>query len=264
MNYKTTYTVLVVALAIANTTYAIENDSIGVLEQNGKKMILHQVGKETLYSIAKKYAVSVSDIKSYNPEVEKGLKVGQKILIPLVERAAAPSSENYVFHKVEANQTLYAISKKYKVKVDDIKRWNNIETSDMKVGSLIIVGEKSGESPLTSGNTPKTTSRSDKTTYQKQTIEAESGYMKSLEKGNVDVYETADGNTFYYGLHRTAPVGTIMKVSVSDEGNFIYARITGKMPQDTDGSVVIRLTKISLEKLQAEKNSKVNVEYVIP
>jgi LysM repeat protein len=243
-------------------------DSIGIMEQNGKKMILHQVGKETLYSIARRYNVTVNDIISFNPEVEKGLKLGQKILIPLVEKQQMPSGGNYVFHKVEPNQTLYAISKKYNVKVEDIKRWNNMTSNDMKVGSLIIVGEKATEAPIeeSSSMAPTTSSESTvksepKPTVQKQ-ISKTSGYDKIVEKGSAEPYETADGGTFYYALHKAASIGSILHIANEANGTSIFARVVGKLPVDASSGVVVRLTKIAMERLLADKTFRATVEYV--
>ena len=44
----------------------------------------HEVlAKETLYSIAKHYGITIQDLKKVNPVVgSKGLKLGQKIVIP--------------------------------------------------------------------------------------------------------------------------------------------------------------------------------------
>ena len=59
-----------------NTTLLIPNGSVN-------KSITHVVGeKETIFGIAKKYNVSVSDIESWNKAVlQNGLKIGQQIFV---------------------------------------------------------------------------------------------------------------------------------------------------------------------------------------
>jgi LysM repeat protein len=42
-------------------------------------------------------------------------------------------------HTVQSNQTLYSISKQYNVTVDNLKKWNNISTNPIKVGSVLKV-----------------------------------------------------------------------------------------------------------------------------
>jgi LysM repeat protein len=58
--------------------------------QTGK---VHKVeAKETLYGIAKKYNVSVDDIKKANPELMDGLKTGMEIVIPGTKTSVAPTA----------------------------------------------------------------------------------------------------------------------------------------------------------------------------
>ncbi|HRH56109.1 MAG TPA: LysM peptidoglycan-binding domain-containing protein [Chitinophagales bacterium] len=47
--------------------------------------------------------------------------------------------EASINHKVLSNQTLYSIAKLYNVTVEDLKKWNNISTNAIKVGSVLNV-----------------------------------------------------------------------------------------------------------------------------
>ena len=73
-------------------------DSVGIRTVNGQVFILHEVTKgQGLFSISKRYGVSVDEINSNNPEVANGLKVGQIILIPSkvkLENAAKEKTVN--------------------------------------------------------------------------------------------------------------------------------------------------------------------------
>lgn len=61
----------------------------------GKEYYLHKVKKgQTLYSIAKTYNVSLEIIYQENKEVEKGVKTGQEIKIPVHPGTAAPVNVN--------------------------------------------------------------------------------------------------------------------------------------------------------------------------
>ncbi len=48
--------------------------------------------------------------------------------------------ETWLYHTVEAGQTLYAISRMYEVKVEQIKKWNNLKDNTIKAGETLIVG----------------------------------------------------------------------------------------------------------------------------
>lgn len=91
---------------------------------------IHEVqAKETLYSLAKKYNVSVDELKKANgATVDNGLQIGQKVIIPVkgsaVKVAAAKAEEvvktaekknppSYFYHTVAAGETKYSIAKQY-------------------------------------------------------------------------------------------------------------------------------------------------------
>ena len=112
------------------------SDSIGVSEKGGQKYIIHQVETgETLYALSRKYNVGVQLIKDANDASVTRLSVGQKVFIPLAELASGEGK----IHTVSASETLYSISRLYSVKVDDLKRWNNLDESSISVGQKLII-----------------------------------------------------------------------------------------------------------------------------
>lgn len=94
----------------------------------------HKVEKQqTLYSLSKQYGVNQEDIIKYNPQTATGIREGEVLRIPkpediYVEKKAEKMQEDlsvkYLIHKAEMGETLYSISKKYDVKVDDIEKLN--------------------------------------------------------------------------------------------------------------------------------------------
>ena len=138
---------------------------------------IHEVQKgETLYSISKKYGVSVADVQSANGLSDNGIKVGQKIKIPdgktseaapsvsvktsaattsapvaakptsnpaSTTKAATSSDESYI---VQKGETWFDISKKYGITVADLQKLNGVGSdAALIVGQKIKVpGEKSG------------------------------------------------------------------------------------------------------------------------
>ncbi|MDR0732669.1 MAG: LysM peptidoglycan-binding domain-containing protein [Dysgonamonadaceae bacterium] len=94
---------------------------------------LHTVENgQTVFSIASKYRVQIADIYKLNPNSETRIKVGERLKIPkntAVERAE--HSEPFVNHQIQPKETLYALSRKYGVKREDILAANpglSIET----------------------------------------------------------------------------------------------------------------------------------------
>ena len=105
--------------------------------------------KENFYSIGRLYNISPKDIAPFNKlSLENGLSIGQTIKVPLkpinftqannvaVDEIALP-----VYHAVEANETLFQVSNKYnKVSAASLKKWNNLNSDDIKQGQNLIVG----------------------------------------------------------------------------------------------------------------------------
>ncbi|MBQ0003527.1 MAG: M23 family metallopeptidase [Treponema sp.] len=112
----------------------------------------HKVQKgETLYSIGKKYQITVSELRAANNLSEKDvLKVGQNLEIPSadIENAATlMSTQNSVkpqkkteVYTVQKGDTLYGIAKKYEIKVAELYSLNGMKSGDvLKFGQKIKV-----------------------------------------------------------------------------------------------------------------------------
>src|SRR5690606_28196293 len=88
-----------------------------------------------------------------------GLKVGQIINIPynpaIVQQIR--KSEDAIVHKVAAGETLFGISKKYNIPMNDLLKWNGME---LKAGQEVVVGYKSQQNAsntiASNTTTPKT------------------------------------------------------------------------------------------------------------
>lgn len=103
----------------------------------------HSVIKgETLYSISKKYNISSEDILKANPEVKNGVQENSILTIPKSIKNIV-SSENVISHKVEAKETLYSISKKYNVSIEEIIAKNPVAKDGLAEGWFLILPKKS-------------------------------------------------------------------------------------------------------------------------
>ena len=121
-------------------------------------LIKHRVRKgETIYSIAKKYNVSVSSIRSYNRlGSKKKLVRGRSLTIPITRGkyyAASDSSkqkDNNIKiasseikrYKVKKGETLLMISRRFAIPSTQIKEINNLETDKIRVGQILKLPPK--------------------------------------------------------------------------------------------------------------------------
>ncbi len=97
---------------------------------------------ETLYSISKKYNITSEDILKANPEVKNGVQENSILTIPKSVKNIL-SSENIISHKVEAKETLYSISKKFNVSVEEIIAKNPLVKDGLTEGWFLILPKKS-------------------------------------------------------------------------------------------------------------------------
>jgi LysM repeat protein len=132
------------------------------------KTIMHTVGKgETLFSLARMYYVAVDSIAAKNPGTEAGIKIGQRLKIvnatqriqidlPSVSKdeatrtIPAPSDsvrekfivsfhDSIISHVVLANETMYSISKRFMVPLEDLLTLNNLRSSKISPGQVIRI-----------------------------------------------------------------------------------------------------------------------------
>ena len=83
---------------------------------------------DTLWSIARKYNLSVNELKALNNLSSNVLSVGQRLIV------GKESSNDYV---VSAGDTLWAIARKFNVSVDDIKALNNLSSNNLSIGMIL-------------------------------------------------------------------------------------------------------------------------------
>lgn len=134
------------------TDYALSVGQKLIINENFKEKqpdtentnFYHEVQKgETLYAIAKKYNMGVDELKQLNNLGDVALSVGQKLMVSKATKTQAKAAEtvttNFVYHTVEKGETLYAIARKYSVKVDDIKKLNNLGDVAISIGQKLRV-----------------------------------------------------------------------------------------------------------------------------
>lgn len=95
-----------------------------------EKYNYHLITKgDTPYNIAKRYGISIDELYKLNPGSELGIKIGDRLRIKAsVEESAdaeiQPADTAFVFHKVEKQETLYGIARKYQTTPAEIEKLN--------------------------------------------------------------------------------------------------------------------------------------------
>lgn len=101
---------------------------------------------DNLFNIAKKFNVSLEDLKRWNNlddlNVDQGLKLTLAGDVDAEKEAANKAEVKITEHVVEKGENLGGIARKYDVAVSDIKDWNNLEDNNIQLGAKLIVGKK--------------------------------------------------------------------------------------------------------------------------
>lgn len=202
---------------------------------------------------------------------------------------SATESVKVASHVVESGQGLYAVATKYKVAMSDLRKWNNLTTDQLISGQVLIVSareyeraKKAGELPAKGeivkvedtnlGNSTNVTQKSgnestdsDQTNISSQTSKTSSGYRKTIETGLAELIDVEDKSGKYLGLHRSAPIGTLVNVKNSSNGQSIWVKIVGKLPDIGSDKVIIKLSPRAFEKLNpSDKKIRAEISYMTP
>ena len=114
---------------------------------------------DNLFNIAKKFNVSLEDLKKWNNLDDLNVAQGVKLTLAGEESAKETANKAEVKiteHIIEKGENLGSIARKYDVAVSDIKDWNNLEDNNIQLGAKIIVGKKY---IISSDNTKNTVSK---------------------------------------------------------------------------------------------------------
>ncbi len=200
--------------------------SVGAFAQDN--FIKHKISQgDNLSVIAKKYGVKVKDIADANPNAPKILKLNSTLLIPNKNKSTTktktknaevavnntpPSTSGT--HEVASKETLWGISKKYNVSVDDLKKANPLlETEGLKIGQQIVIPSK--ELATANEKQPETTAEVVSTDVEiiREVKAKETKYGISKEYG-ITVAELERQNPSIKGK---VPVGYLLKIRVPKE-----------------------------------------------
>lgn len=242
---------------------------------------VHKVAaKETLFSIARLYNVSVDDIKAWNNLKDANLALGQELVVrkpaaalPDVQKNTVPTEMKSMktVHVVEAGETLFSISKKYNIPLQQLREWNNLAGNELKVGQSLVLAQPMNQpaQSVPAQTTPATTVtpvQVVKPAEPAATLKVSQSVISTdevKESGLAEVIEGSEGNRKYLAFHRTAKTGSILKVKNELNGREVFVRVAGMLPDTgNNDKVVIKVSKSAYERLGAiDARFRVEVTY---
>ena len=103
-----------------------------VASQNTEKTTYQVQQSEGLFAIARKLGVSVDDLCKWNNLTKESvIHPGQTLTVFVKQNAHT--------HTVQQGETLYFISKKWNVSVNDLQKWNELKDNNIQAGQKLTV-----------------------------------------------------------------------------------------------------------------------------
>ena len=148
---------------------------------------------DSLWSIAKKYNVSVSDLKSTNGLTSSLLSIGDVLKIP-TEIEDGPKEYVYV---VKKGDSLYKIAQNYDTTVSEIMKLNNLTSTALSIGQILEIPVKN-----VSNNT--------------YTVKSGDSLYKIAQNNNTTVNELKSLNNLTSNL---LSIGQVLKIPTTTSNN---------------------------------------------
>ena len=186
---------------------------------------------ETLFGIARRYNLSPAELIQLNRLPAGGsVRVGQELLLHAAEAGAAPvAAATPPTRPTEAPAPAAAAP-----------RVN--PNAPAQIATITTAKEPDAEAPETRAPTRAS---------EVVTRVTESGMAGAISNSGTDKY---------LALHKTAPVGTIMQVKNQMNGQSVYVRVIGSLPDTGENNnMLVRLSPRAVQKL-GTGDSKVRVE----
>lgn len=273
------------ALPKPDTQKTVVNENIATIEHTIK-------AKENLNLIAEKYGTTVEEIKKLNNLTSNNLRIGQILKVPNANNVVAespaitttapvvnvksnqkattaqpintsPAASGYE-HTVVTGETIYSIAKKYGLTTYQIKTVNNLSNNEVAVGQKLIIKDAKIAT--------EDAAEDDNATLNANTIKDPSlrapaskyGITQIEEKGTAVwiADQDLDPNKMLV-LHRTAPVGTIIKITNPMSNRSTFAKVVGKFTEnESTKDVIIVMTKAVADAVGAlDKRFYCNINY---
>ncbi len=269
-------------------------DSLGVERKGDQVLVLHKVKSgQTLYSLSRRYGTSVQSIRDENGGLSTGLKVGQTLKIPygkeVKEATPAAIATDAKIHTVGKGETLFSISRKYGLKVDQLKTLNKLTSNALALGQKLII-EAGTPAPVQETQPVETTPKETQaiTNNRENMAGAEPEKQETVidtaateavadtasteievaaeepaayegtpfsditEEGVAELIEEEEPSKKFLALHKTAKVGTVIKIRNLKNDLTVYVRVVGQIPDTSDNeNVLIKINKRAYDQLKA-------------
>ena len=227
---------------------------------------------DSLWSISKKYGITVDELKQANNLTSNLLSIGQNLLIPTKE--SETTTDEYI---VQKGDTLYGIANKFNTTVDNLKSINNLTTDSLSIGQVLKLPSttastntytvKSGDTLYGIANKYNTTVDTLKSLNNLTSNTLSIGQVLKLHSSatSTDTYTVKSGDTLYAIANKynttvdalkslnnltsnTLSIGQTLKIPSSSSDNVVYTVKSGDTLYgiaEEFGTTVSAITKLN-------------------
>lgn len=220
----------------------IKTAPVKTVKTNNNSPIYHTVAaKEGLYSISKKYNVSIADIKKWNNLSADGLTIGMNLIVGYGANTPKEAVQEVVTKPVpEVKQPVVETPKVAEVK---------------EVPQPVVVKEQPKpvvKETATERNSAAFNGGSFKTAFNQQ---KNSGIQ---DRGQAGIFKSTSGwdDGKYYCLHNSAPAGSFIKITNPVNNKVVYAKVLDLIPDLKQNSgIIIRISNAAASELGVSGNN---------
>jgi LysM repeat protein len=209
---------------------------------------------QTIYGISKMYGVKVDEIQKWNQLTDYNIKIGSQLIV------ADPA-------KMKSDIT--PIAESLKVKPNQSETINKLPEKKTEPQKQVEPPKETLESENDESETQKPDIQASEKGNQKELIklfkDKAVGSKIIVTKGTGAPMTTTLGamETVYFAMHKSLPIGTIIKIKNLVNSKIIYAKVIGKLPETDENKHVIVRYSLGVKKDLQLQNGKcyVQVEY---
>lgn len=187
-----------------------------------------------------------------------------KIITVTPATVGPPAKNQLVVHIVAGNETMYSIASKYSLTMDQLKAKNNLNTNSLYVGQKLLIN---GQYPVARETTEASEEADSLESVKNPSLRLPAsryGLSQLDEKGTgIWILDPDLDSSKMLVLHRSAPVGTIMKITNPMSNRSTFAKVVGKFTEnESTKDVIIVMTKAVADALGAlDKRFLCNLTY---
>ncbi len=235
------------------------------VNKSKSKSMIHTVEPmQTLFSIAKFYGLSTTELKIDNPQIKSNIiSIGQKLTITIPNKAIIRYKKNDfdeyshvpVYYTVKPGDNLFGIAKRiFKMPVDSVKWRNQLSSDVISVGQKLHVGWMHADGIPAEYRPSRLTTESQRDQILKRRFAAASkGKKQHYQQGVAYWQKDRKQKSDLYALHRKAPLNSTIVVSNPMMGKKVFVKVIGRIPEAvyTD-DVIIVISSAAAKKLGAK------------